>query len=85
MTNTRRALRAFALVVALALSVVVVPDAEPTAPSTKPRANINSKGQKDVTEELLKFFAGLPDGSTITFPAGALVPHRGHPAHLRSP
>src|SRR5438067_6812087 len=36
------------------------------APST-----INSTGGTDVTAALLSFFAQVPDGSTITFPAGA--------------
>ncbi|HEV2068500.1 MAG TPA: right-handed parallel beta-helix repeat-containing protein [Acidimicrobiales bacterium] len=71
MTHTRRALHAFALVLALTLSLVVVPEAGASGAVYEAPRNINSKGQKDVTDQLLKFFAGVPDGSTITFPAGA--------------
>lgn len=71
MTYTRRALHALALVLALMLSLVVVPEAGASGAVYEAPRSINSNGQKDVTDQLLEFFAGVPDGSTITFPAGA--------------
>lgn len=71
MTATRRALHVFALVLALALPLLVVPGAGASGMVYEAPRNISANGQTDVTDQLLAFFARVPDGSTISFPAGA--------------
>lgn len=71
MSHLRTKVHTAALVLALALSLTIAPDARASEAVYQAPRSINAKGQKDVTEQLLKFFAGVPDGSAITFPAGA--------------
>lgn len=43
-----------------------------TSPNLKDLLAIDATGTSDVTEELNAYLAGIPDGSTVTFPAGAV-------------
>jgi hypothetical protein len=45
------------------------PTTQPSATTRQVPASIDSTGTNDVTAALLAFFAGVPDGSTIVFPA----------------
>ncbi len=63
---------------AAALFICIVPlqscgwqGTEPSAHVYEAPATIDATGTTDVTDQLLAFFATVPDGSTITFPANA--------------
>jgi hypothetical protein len=47
------------------------PTPPPPAPIYEVPASIDAAGGADVTDQLLAFFASVPDSSTITFPANA--------------
>lgn len=63
-------MRTLLLAMLLAVGSVLVPAATADAPYTPP-ATIDRTGLTDVTQPLLDFVAGVPDGATISLPAGA--------------
>ena len=76
--NSRRARALFSHVVTAVLFTLVVPlqscrgQVTEPGPSYEVPAAIDATGTNDVTTDLLAFFASVPDGSTISFPAGAI-------------
>jgi hypothetical protein len=59
------------LALAGAATVAPVPPASAAPADHEVPASIDASGRSDVTAALLTFFRSVPDGSTISFPAGA--------------